>query len=232
MRIQPGRSFSSVRQPSRPRTPAGSRRGRGRTRRTEPVLAFSRPRTCFIKRRLARPVGADQAEHLPARHGQVHLVQRSLGAEPPRQFHDLDHPLRGVAVRHCTPSSPEGAHRGVPPTDQVQDFLGVDIHLSGFGQQGVDPLRQDVEALTSGQRRTAVGDVGARAAARDDDAGRLQLAVGRATVFGLMSSCSASVRMGGSSSPAPAFRTRPDTSPAGRFAGRPGRRRSEKGESA
>ena len=57
-------------------------------------------------------------------------------------------------------------------------FVERDVHLPGLGEQGVDPLGENLHPLAAGQRRALVGDVRAGRAALLDDAGRLQLAIG------------------------------------------------------
>ena len=71
-----------------------------------------------------------------------------------------------------------GQHGRVAPLGEFDDVFERDVHLAGFGQQGVDAFGEDLQPLAAGQRRALVGDVRAGGAAFFDDAGRFQLAVG------------------------------------------------------
>src|SRR5262249_55158371 len=68
-------------------------------------------------------------------------------------------------------------HERVALANQVHDHVGGDVHLPGFGEEGVDPLGEDPEALTPGQRRTGGGDEGAGRPPRHHHAVALQLPV-------------------------------------------------------
>src|SRR5579871_4308823 len=69
-------------------------------------------------------------------------------------------------------------HGLVTLLEQLDELREADVHLSGFREQSVGSLGEDAQLLLAGQGRAALGDIGARRAPLDDDAGRLQLAVG------------------------------------------------------
>ena len=60
---------------------------------------------------------------------------------------------------------------------QLDQGVGVDVHLAGFGEQSIDPLANDLASLAASQRRRRVRNIGACRAAFRHYAGQLQLAI-------------------------------------------------------
>ncbi len=61
--------------------------------------------------------------------------------------------------------------------DELHQLVVVDVHLSGFGQQCIDALGEDLHSFPAVERRALIGDVGAGGFAFFDDARGFELAV-------------------------------------------------------
>src|SRR5262245_17898268 len=66
---------------------------------------------------------------------------------------------------------------GVALLEEFNDVVEGDIHLPGFGQERVDALGEDLDALATGQGGALVGHIGAGRAALLDNPRGFQLAI-------------------------------------------------------
>src|SRR5580704_17197335 len=158
----------------RPRTPGGSPTGSRPKTRTVPAWALSRPSTWRISVVFPAPLAPTRPKTLPR--GTIILTRFSAALAPKRRV------TSRISMTTSLVSSPCATmvslllmlclHDLIALANQLDDGVGVDVHLPGLGQEGVDPLRQDANALAAGQGRAKVGDVGAGGAAFLDDAGQ------------------------------------------------------------
>src|SRR5262249_54674172 len=147
----------------RDRTPSGSVTGSRPKTRTLPSAARSRPRTCLMRVVLPAPLAPTRPRTAPR--GTARLTRSRATLAPKRRVR-----LRTAMTGRSGPGMGSGllgagGQGQVALAEQLDDLVGVDVQLPGLGQQGVDALADDLQALTPGQRRAGVGHVGAGGAA-------------------------------------------------------------------
>ena len=90
--------------------------------------------------------------------GTVRLTSSSatVRAEAARQPLDADDRVGSAGAGRSWFISPWRVAAGlVAPAEQIEQFVQADVHLPGLGEQGVDALGEDSQALLAGQRRAA-----------------------------------------------------------------------------
>src|SRR5581483_10645369 len=163
----------------RTRTPSGSATGSRPKTRTDPLAAFSKPRTWRISVVLPAPLTPTRPKTTPR--GTVRLTSSRATLAPKRRVNPrisitLSARLEPLAYMDSFLLG-MGMQALVALTKERDDLFDVDVHLVRLGQQGIDALGQDLQPFTPGQRRARVGDIRPRGPTFDDNAFLFQLAI-------------------------------------------------------
>src|SRR5437588_5599646 len=142
-----------------PSTPAGSATGSRPKTRTLPPLGRSRPSRWRISVVLPAPLAPTRPKTQPR--GTVRLTPSSARLGPKRRVKPRSSTTGSWATPFATPLLATigsfllgvGVHRPVALAEQLDHFVGAEIHLAGLAEQGVHALGEDAQALAAGQRR-------------------------------------------------------------------------------
>src|SRR5581483_2696939 len=133
-------------------TPAGSAAGSRPKTRTVPLLARSRPRMCLMSVVLPAPLTPTSPKTTPRGMASRTLSSATFG--PNRRVSPA------ISITFA-PNSEYAATIGsrllglqdfVTLPQQFDHVVGADAQLPGLGQEGVDPLGEDLQPLPPGQR--------------------------------------------------------------------------------
>src|SRR5262249_33281397 len=132
----------------RPSTPAGSATGSRPKTRTAPAWARSSPSTWRMSVVLPAPLAPTRPKTAP--HGTTRLTRSRATLAAKRRVTSRI----STTAWASNPRAIMGSfllrgrlHDVGALANQVHDRVGVDVQLPGFRQEGVDPLREDLQAL-------------------------------------------------------------------------------------